>query len=445
MAMKIVIVGAGYVGLVTGACLAQAGNCVTCIDSNPEKIATLRQGLIPIYEPGLEDLILKNQLDGRLRFSTSLAEAALGAEVFFIAVGTPSCSDGSADLSYVLDVANEIGDQISQYCVIVDKSTVPVGTSDRVHEIIRDKLSARDVDVPFAVVSNPEFLKEGSAIDDFVRPDRIVIGTSDEHARQIMRALYAPFDCDGTRIIMMGPRDAEMTKYAANAMLATKISFINDVANLCEHMGVDVENVRIGIGSDTRIGPSFIYPGCGYGGSCFPKDVRAMIRMADEYSLEPRVLRAVEKTNVLQKRRLFQKITKRFGTNLTGHNFGVWGLAFKPDTDDMRESSSVGLLHDLIDAGARVRAYDPVAIENAKLHLPKKLTSSNALEFVDQQYEALQNADAMALVTAWGLFINPDFQFMRAVMKRPIIFDGRNIYEPALMREWGFEYRGIGR
>lgn len=441
----ILVVGAGYVGLVTAVCLAEAGNRVVCVDRDRTRIASLRQGVSPIYEPGLESLLSITQRNECLSFTTDLAEAAIGVEVIFIAVGTPPCSDGSADVSSVLNVASALGEHISQYCVVVIKSTVPVGMAQKIHEVISSKVSGRGLNISFDVVSNPEFLKEGSAINDFIRPDRIIVGTDSERAKRIMGRIYAFFDCDGQRIIFMGTRDAEMTKYAANGMLATKISFMNDVANLCERMDVDVENVRIGIGSDPRIGHAFIYPGCGYGGSCFPKDVKAMIRMAEECHIHPRVLRAVEKTNALQKRRLFQKIVHRFGSNLTGHNFGLWGLAFKPGTDDMRESSSIDLLHQLIDAGARVRAFDPVAMTTAQRELPKHWRTNGTLVFAEHQYEALRDADAMALVTAWDAFINPDFAFMRDMMKQPIIFDGRNVYEPRKVREWGFEYRGIGR
>jgi UDPglucose 6-dehydrogenase len=443
--LNVVVVGAGYVGLVSAACLAQAGNRVICVDKDLARIAALRQGVVPIYEPGLESVISINQRNGRLSFTTNLDEAAIAAEVIFIAVGTPSCADGSADVGNVFKAAKAIGKHISQYCVVVNKSTAPVGTAEKIRDVISSEVNGRGLGVPFDVVSNPEFLKEGSAMDDFIRPDRIIVGTDSERAKQIMARIYSPFDDDGRRIIFMGARDAEMTKYAANAMLATKISFMNNVANLCERMNVDVENVRVGIGSDSRIGHSYIYPGAGYGGSCLPKDVEAMIRMADERHIDLRVLRAVEKTNALQKRRLFQKIVHRFSSNLTGYSFGLWGLAFKANTDDIRESSSIDLLHQLIGAGARVRAFDPVAMTTAQRKLPKHWWTNGTLVFAEHQYDALRDADAMALVTAWDGFINPDFAFMRNVMKRPIIFDGRNIYEPQKLRDWGFEYRGIGR
>jgi UDPglucose 6-dehydrogenase len=367
------------------------------------------------------------------------------SNVFFIAVGTPPGEDGSADLRYVLAVAREIGQHLNGYGVIVDKSTVPVGTADQVRATIRAELDRRGNKIPFDVVSNPEFLKEGAAVDDFMRPDRIIVGTDSERARAIMQELYAPFNRNHERTQYMGIREAEMTKYAANAMLATKISFMNEIASLCEQLGVDVESVRVGIGSDSRIGYSFIYPGCGYGGSCFPKDVKALIHMAERQEFEPKLLRAVEDRNDAQKQVLFRKITKRFGADLSGRAFGVWGLAFKPGTDDMREAPSLVLLHELIAAGARVVAHDPVAMATAQRELPAAWFASGQLRLVNDQYDALQDVDALALVTEWKPFRHPDFARMHALMKNPVVFDGRNQYEPRHMRDIGFEYHAIGR
>lgn len=443
--MNLVVVGTGYVGLVTGACLAEMGNNVTCVDINQSKIDGLKQGIIPIHEPGLESIVKKNASEERLHFTTSLAEAMCDANIYFIAVGTPPRPDGSANLDYVLEVARELGSNLNHYSVIVDKSTVPVGTADKVGQAIERELSVRNMYVPFDVVSNPEFLREGAAIDDFMRPDRIIVGTESEKAAEIMGQLYAPFNQHGDRLLVMGTRDAEMSKYAANAMLATKISFINEIAGLCEHMGVDVDNVRQGIGSDSRIGHSFIYPGCGYGGSCFPKDVKALVHMAEEYSFDPKVLNAVEARNAEQKRVLFDKISYRFGGKLDGLTVAVWGLAFKAGTDDMREASSIELIGALVDAGARVRAYDPVAVDVARGHLPAAWFESGALELAEHQYDALKGADALALVTEWAPFHMPDFHLMKKIMKQPVIFDGRNIYNPDVVAEFGFEYRGIGR
>jgi len=357
--MRLTVVGTGYVGLVTGACFAEMGNLVTCVDVDQGKIDRLRQGILPIYEPGLDSIVIGNHKAGRLTFMTSLPEAMRDSNVLFIAVGTPPGEDGSADMQYVLAVAREIGQHLERYSVIVDKSTVPVGTADQVRAAIQEELGKRGSKVEFDVVSNPEFLKEGAAVEDFMRPDRIIVGTSSERARALMQELYASFNRNHERTLYMGVREAEMTKYAANAMLATKISFMNEIANLCEHLGVDVESVRTGIGSDSRIGYSFIYPGCGYGGSCFPKDVKALIHMAEQQEFEPKVLRAVEDRNDLQKQALFRKIVKRYGSDLSGRTFGVWGLAFKPGTDDMREAPSLVLMHALIAAGARIQAFVP--------------------------------------------------------------------------------------
>lgn len=443
--MHLTIVGTGYVGLVTGTCFAEMGHQVTCVDIDEQKVAALSQGIIPIHELGLEPLVLSNVKEARLTFSTSLADAMHGSNVYLIAVGTPPGEDGSADLQHVLAVAGEIGRNMSDYAVIVDKSTVPVGTADKVRAAIQAELDKRSVAIDFDVVSNPEFLKEGAAVEDFMKPDRIVVGTESERATEIMRQLYAPFNRNHDRTIFMGVRDAEMTKYAANAMLATKISFINEIAGLCDCLGVDVENVRVGIGSDSRIGFSFIYPGCGYGGSCFPKDVKALAHLAESCGFEPKILKAVEARNQDQKQVLFEKIVTRFGADLSGLTFGVWGLAFKPGTDDMREASSLVLIHRLIEAGAKVRAYDPVAMEVARDMFPADWQSSGQLVFAAHQYDALTAVDAMILVTEWKPFRMPDFAAMRKMMKQSIIFDGRNVYEPSVAKMDGFEYRGIGR
>ncbi len=443
--MNITVVGTGYVGLVTGTCFAEMGNNVTCVDTDQGKIEGLMNGVLPIYEPGLDEMVASNFAEGRLRFTTCLPEAMADSSIFFIAVGTPPGEDGSADLQYVLAVAREIGQHLNGYAVVVDKSTVPVGAADKVRETIRQELEKRGVDHPFDVVSNPEFLKEGAAIEDFMRPDRVVVGTDSDRAAEIMHELYAAFTRSHDRLIFMGVRDAEMTKYVANSMLATKISFMNEMANLCERMGVDVEHVRVGIGSDSRIGYSFIYPGCGYGGSCFPKDVKALIRMAEQHDFEPKVLHAVEARNEQQKHLLFEKVTARFGSDLSGLHFALWGLAFKPGTDDMREAPSKVLLASLIAAGATVTAYDPVAMEVAQDELPRAWFDSGQLTLVDHQYDALHNADAMLLVTEWKPFRHPDFAAMKRLMRQPVVFDGRNQYDPQAMRREGFDYQGIGR
>ena len=443
--MKIAVVGSGYVGLVTGACFAERGNIVTCVDIDEHKINQLKQGKTPIYEPGLDELVKANFLEERIYFTNRLADAMQTAELIFIAVGTPPGEDGSADLQYVLAVAKEIGQHLSRYCIIVDKSTVPVGTADKVRTAIQAELDKRGADIEFDVVSNPEFLKEGAAIDDFMRPDRVVVGTDSENAAQVMHDLYLPFMRYHENIIIMGIRDAEMTKYAANSLLATKISFMNEIANLCDQLGVDVENVRRGIGSDTRIGYSFIYPGCGYGGSCFPKDVQALIRTANEYDYDAFILKAVEERNRLQKYRLFDKVQNRFGKDLSGLVFGLWGLAFKPGTDDMREAPSKVILHELIAAGAKVIAYDPVASEVAHEELPQDWFKHGHLRLVEHQYEALAKVNALILVTEWKSFNNPDFDRMKQLMKEPVIFDGRNQYDPKQMHKLGFSYMTIGR
>ncbi len=443
--MNLTVIGTGYVGLVTGACFAEMGNNVTCVDSDPNKVDALREGKVPIYEPGLEVLVSSNAREGRLQFSTSLPEAMADSSLYLIGVGTPANSDGSADLSQVLAVAKEIGQHLNGYAVVVDKSTVPVGTADQVRAVIEAELQKRGVQIDFDVVSNPEFLKEGAAIEDFMRPDRIIVGADSDRAREIMRQLYLPFNMNRDRTLYIGVRDAEMTKYAANAMLATKISFINEIANLCDRLDVDVENVRRGIGSDERIGYSFIYPGCGYGGSCFPKDVKALIHLAESCQYDSQVLRSVDERNKRQQRVLFEKICHRFGSDLSGITIGVWGLAFKPGTDDLREASSLVLLHDLIGAGARVKAYDPIAMDAARKILPNAWFDNCDLVLADHQYDALKAADAMVLVTEWKPFRTPDFMAMKKIMKQPVIIDGRNQYDPQQMREAGFEYLGIGR
>lgn len=443
--MNITVIGAGYVGLVTGACFAELGNHVTCVDVNTTKIENLRRGILPIYEPGLEPMVISNRDQGRLQFVTSLTEVEVEPDAIFIAVGTPSDKDGAADIQYVLEAARNIGSRITQYCVVVDKSTVPVGMADQVREVIQAELKKRQVNIVFDVVSNPEFLREGAAIEDFMRPDRVIIGLESDHARKIMLDLYQPILRSPERIYFMNVKDAEMTKYAANAMLATRISFMNEMSVLCERMGVDIENVRIGIGSDARIGNAFLNPGCGYGGSCFPKDVRALVKMAEKHDVEPMILHAVEKRNYLQKQVLPNKIIKRFGEDLTGITVGVWGLAFKPGTDDMREASSLVLIEEIIKRGGKVRAYDPEAMQVARGMIAAGLLQSGQVVMTENQYDALTDVDALTLVTEWKPFCYPDIKVMKASMRQHVIFDGRNQYDPRQMREAGFEYYGIGR
>jgi UDPglucose 6-dehydrogenase len=443
--MKLSVVGTGYVGLVTGACFAEMGHAVTCVDVDKSKVERLRQGEIPIYEPGLDAIVRSNAAAGRLQFTTSLPEAMRESNIYFIAVGTPPGEDGSADLQYVLAVAREIGAHMRAYSVIVDKSTVPVGTADAVREAIATELKQRGAKIEFDVVSNPEFLKEGAAVEDFMRPDRIVVGCDSDRAREHMRELYAPFNRSHDRTLFMGVREAEMTKYAGNAMLATRISFMNEIANLCDRMGVDVEAVRRGIGADARIGHAFLYPGAGYGGSCFPKDVKALVHMAHAHEFKPTLLEAVEARNAAQKRYLFEKISRRFGADLKGRHFGLWGLAFKPGTDDMREAPSRVLIDALLRAGASVTAYDPVAMDSARREFPADWFKGGKLKFVDDQYAVADAADALALVTEWKQFRNPDLDRLHKALKAPIIFDGRNQYEPAAIRAAGFEYFGVGR
>lgn len=436
--MKIVVVGTGYVGLVTGACLSDVGIDVTCVDVNTEKIENLKKGILPIYEPGLDAIVERNTKKGRLSFSTNLAESIKGAEVAFIAVGTPPGEDGSADLKYVLQVAKEIGQNMNDYGVIVTKSTVPVGTAKKVKAAIAGELSARNADIPFDVASNPEFLKEGAAIADFMKPDRIVVGIESEKARDIMDRLYKPFVLNGHPVIFMDIPSAEMTKYAANAMLATKISFMNDIANLCEIVGADVNLVRKGIGSDTRIGTKFIYPGIGYGGSCFPKDVKALVRTARENGYEMRILQSVEDVNDAQKSVLFNKLTKRFGSDLSGKKFAFWGLSFKPNTDDMREAPSLVLIEKIKAAGGEVIAYDPVAMKETRHMI------GDAIQYAKDEYDAVVEADALLLITEWAEFRSPNLKVLKKLLKNPVIFDGRNIYDSDELIKEGFEYYGIG-
>jgi UDPglucose 6-dehydrogenase len=443
--MKLNIIGTGYVGLVTGACFAEMGNTVTCVDKDTGKIDALAAGRIPFYEPGLPELVAANQRAGRLRFTASLPQAVVEGSIHFIAVGTPPKEDGSADLTHVLEVARGLGRHIRTECIVVSKSTVPVGTADQVRSVVQQEMDRRGAKVRFDVASNPEFLKEGDAVADFMRPERIIIGADSERAVEELRTLYAPFTRSHERLLVMGVRDAELTKYAANAMLATRISFMNEIAALCERLDVDVEQVRHGIGSDGRIGHSFIYPGAGYGGSCFPKDMRALIHMAEANGLAPEVLRAVEARNQAQKQRLFEKIRDRFGAQLTGRTIGVWGLAFKPGTDDLREAPSLTLIERLIGAGATVKAYDPVAMENARRVVPASWIESRKLVLAERQYDAPEGADALVLVTEWKPFRLPDFDLLKQLMRSPVIFDGRNQYEPRHVRSLGFEYFGIGR
>lgn len=442
--MNITIVGSGYVGLVAGACFAQMGNSVFCLDVDDIKIQNLQKGIIPIYEPGLESMIIENQRLGTLHFSSNTQEALRHGQIIFIAVGTPMGDDGSADLQYVKAVASDIGKNMqSKYVVVVNKSTVPVGTAKEVRFIIAQELKLRNGGggIEFDVVSNPEFLKEGVAIKDFMSPDRVVVGTDSVKALDIMKALYAPFLVKSDRFIAMGIESAEMTKYAANAMLATKISFINEIGQICERVGANINDVRLGIGSDSRIGYSFIYPGCGYGGSCFPKDIRALEKSAKDYGYTPKILSAVEEVNRLQKLLLVEKIVKRFGENLTNKFFCIWGLSFKPETDDMREASSVVVIKELIKRGAKIKAYDPKAINQAQFYLRDYLES---IEFSTSKYEALKNSEALIIVTEWREFRSPDFIEIQKTLKNPIIFDGRNIYHALQLESKGFEYYQVG-
>lgn len=436
--MKIAVVGSGYVGLVTGTCFAEVGIDVVCVDIDQKKIDNLNRGIIPIFEPGLEEMVHRNMQKGRLSFTTSLPEALVDCEVLFIAVGTPPDEDGSADLQYVLAVARECGTHMKDYMLVVTKSTVPVGTADKVRAAITEALEKRGADIPFDVASNPEFLKEGAAIEDFLKPDRIVIGLNSPRAEELMKSLYKPFTLNGHPVIFMDITSAEMTKYAANSMLATKISFMNDIANLCEIVGADINMVRKGIGSDSRIGTKFIYPGIGYGGSCFPKDVKALIHTAEEFNYELRVLKAVEAVNHDQKSVLFNKILSYFGGDLKGKTIAIWGLSFKPQTDDMREAPSLVIIRKLLAAGASVKAYDPVAINEAKHHL------GDTIRYAEDQYDALIDADGLALVTEWPEFRFPNFNMVKKLLNHAVVFDGRNIYDRAEMKRNGFEYFCIG-
>ncbi|MDO9450703.1 MAG: UDP-glucose/GDP-mannose dehydrogenase family protein [Rugosibacter sp.] len=439
--MKITVIGSGYVGLVSGACLAEVGNDVLCLDVDAHKIRILNEGGIPIYEPGLEAMVKRNKEAGRLRFTTDIPAAVAHGDIQFIAVGTPPDEDGSADLQYVLAAARNIGTHMTGYKVVVDKSTVPVGPADKVRAAIAETLAARGAVVDFSVVSNPEFLKEGAAIDDFMKPDRIVVGVSDDKAADMMRQLYAPFQRNHERLIVMDVRSAELTKYAANAMLATRISFMNELANLAEKLGADIELVRQGIGSDPRIGYHFLYPGCGYGGSCFPKDVQALVRTAHAAGQDLKVLQAVEDANEVQKHVLAKKIVAHFGEDLSGKKIALWGLAFKPNTDDMREAPSRALIEELFKRGATVRAYDPVAIHETQ----RIYGTEPRLEYAQNPMDALEGADMLAIVTEWKEFRAPDFAAIKARLKTPVIFDGRNLYEPAHVRAAGLEYFAIGR
>lgn len=439
--MKIAVIGTGYVGLVTGTCFAEMGNHVVCVDVDEKKIERLNQGIIPIYEPGLEQLVLDNAKKKTLEFSTSLSYALDKAVIAFIAVGTPMGEDGSADLRYVLAVASSIGQTMTSPLIVVDKSTVPVGTAHKVQQTIHHELTQRHLSLSFDVVSNPEFLKEGAAVEDFMKPDRVVVGVESEHALQIMKELYAPFTRNHERFIAMDVRSAEMTKYAANAMLATKISFMNEIANICERVGADVNKVRIGIGSDSRIGYSFIYPGCGYGGSCFPKDVQALAKTAKDYGYLPRILDAVEAVNYDQKKVISQKVIQRFGENLTNKTFAIWGLSFKPETDDMREASSITVINELCSRGATVVAYDPKAMHEAQTCY---LVNIPSVHYATSKYEALKNADALILLTEWKEFRSPDFEEIKTILNTPIIFDGRNQYSMEKLALLGFEYHQIG-
>lgn len=437
--MKITVVGTGYVGLVSGACFAEMGIQVVCVDVNQEKIVGLKNGILPIYEPGLEEIVKRNYVADRLSFSTNLGEAIQGSEVVFIAVGTPPGEDGSADLRYLLAAANEIGEKMSDYLVVATKSTVPVTTGSKVKATIQAALTKRGVVIPYSVASNPEFLKEGAAVEDFLKPDRIVIGVEDDRAESIMKRLYKPFQLNGDRMIFMDISSAEMTKYAANAMLATKISFMNDIANLCEKVGANVTMVRKGIGSDPRIGSKFIYPGVGYGGSCFPKDVKAIIKTAKYYGYELKVLKAVEEVNEKQKQIIVEKVISQFGTNLNGMTFAIWGLSFKPNTDDLREAPALVIIQKLLELGAKVKGYDPVAMKEAE-----HLYFGNSITYSKDAYDACVDVDAMLLITEWSEFRMPSWEVLSKLMKQKVVFDGRNLYDRKYLEELGFVYHGIG-
>ncbi len=433
--MNIAVVGTGYVGLVTGACFAETGNQVICVDIDARKVERMQQGEVPIYEPGLDIIFERNTRQGRLKFTTNLADAIADARIIFLALPTPPGEDGSADLSYILGVAAQLGGMITDYKVIVDKSTVPVGTSERVHAALAERL---DSDL-FDVVSNPEFLREGVAVEDFLKPDRVVIGTTSARAQKVMKQLYEPFVRQGNPIIFMDERSAEMTKYAANAYLATRITFMNEIANLCERVGANVDMVRMGMGSDSRIGKRFLFPGVGYGGSCFPKDVQALAKTAEEYAYDFRILKSVMNVNDQQRLRLVEKIKAEFGNDLSGRTIALWGLAFKPNTDDIREAPALYTIDELLAAGAQVRAFDPEAMDNVRERYGDRIT------LVQEQYEALISADALAIVTEWSVFRTPSFAVMKQLLRQPLIFDGRNLYDLEQMHELGFDYRSIGR
>lgn len=439
--MKIAVVGTGYVGLVTGTCLADYGNDVICVDVMEEKIEKLKKGIIPIYEPGLEGMVLENYQSGRLDFTTDIQRALQKSDICFIAVGTPMGEDGSADLQYVLGVAESIGKYMDHHIYVIDKSTVPVGTAKKVRETIQKELDKRQSPLTFDVISNPEFLKEGTAVEDCSRPDRIVIGTDNDNAAKVMREMYLPLVKNTESFIFMDIASAEMTKYTANAMLATKISFMNEISNICELVGADVNKVRLGIGSDHRIGFQFIYPGCGYGGSCFPKDVQALIKTSSDFGYETRILNAVENVNADQKMVLVRKIVKKYGEDLTGKTFAVWGLAFKPKTDDMRQAPAITLIQELTKRGAKIKAYDPKAVNEAK---ECYLKGNEKVEYCESKYSALIDSDAMILVTEWKEFRAPDFYEIKQRLKNPVIFDGRNQYDADRLEELGFEYYQIG-
>ena len=440
--MNIAIVGSGYVGLVSGACFSDMGNTVTCVDSDKDKIDQLNKGIIPIYEPGLESIILNNCEKGNLSFTTSLEGALRDCEIVFIAVGTPMGEDGSADLQYVLAVAKEIGQLITDSIVVVNKSTVPVGTADRVKKTIATELSIREVEIPFSIVSNPEFLKEGAAISDFMKPDRIVVGVENKHSEALMRRLYRPFTVNHDRFISMDLRSAEMTKYAANAFLATKISFINEMSNISERLGADINMVREGIGSDKRIGFEFIYPGCGYGGSCFPKDVQALVKMSEEVGYNSELVKAVNTVNVKQKLVLVEKVISVFGENLSGVTLAVWGLSYKPETSDMRESPAITIVNELTGRGAKIQAYDPQAINNSKNYY---LKGNSRVTYCETKYKAIENVDALLLITEWKEFRSPDFTELKSRMKSAVVFDGRNQYVNYQLDKMGFDYYLIGK
>lgn len=439
--MRITVIGTGYVGLVTGTCFAEMGNTVWCVDVDEKKIENLKKGIIPIYEPGLSEMVERDSVAGSLNFTTDITEALETSEIAFIAVGTPMGEDGSADLQYVLAVAKSIGANMVRHMYVIDKSTVPVGTADKVRSTIQKELDERNSNLTFDVISNPEFLKEGSAVSDCMKPDRVVIGVDSERAEVAMRELYKPYFMNNDNLIFMDIPSAEMTKYAANSMLATKISFMNEISNICERVGADVNKVRRGIGSDRRIGFSFIYPGCGYGGSCFPKDVQALIRTAEQFGYQAKLLQSVEDVNYAQKRVIVNKVKRRFGDDITGRTFAVWGLSFKPDTDDMRESPAITIINGLTEAGAKIVAYDPKAEKEAK---ESYLKGNENVSYVKSKYEALDEADALILVTEWKEFRSPDFYEIVRLLKSPVIFDGRNQYDAKRVSEYGVEYYQIG-